>query len=165
MSSHSASAALLIACLAANASPSAAFSGAGAAAFPRAGRAAAIGRPSTGRVPHAARAGGLRMVQTPGRTSMSDLSKMGSDMREQMDQDERVKVLMEGMRGRSLNDDDFAAAGTDFQVEFRTCTCIVGEGQGSPPALDLGGRGRGYGVSCIPRDLTPNPSLHEGGGI
>ncbi|KAJ1476779.1 hypothetical protein T484DRAFT_1823701 [Baffinella frigidus] len=127
MPGHVASTAVLLACLAANASPSSAFSlaPAGAAAFPRAGRAAALGRASPGRVPHAARAGGLRMVQTPGRVSISDMSKLGADMRDQMDQDERVKVLMEGMRGRSLNDDDFAASGTDMKVEFATFVGVV----------------------------------------
>ena len=40
---------------------------------------------------------------------------------EQGEVDERVRVLMEGMRGKSLNDDDFAAAGTEMNViEFGT---------------------------------------------
>ena len=41
---------------------------------------------------------------------------MAADMREQMDQDERVRILMEGMRGKSLNDADFAMEGTSMQV-------------------------------------------------
>ena len=60
---------------------------------------------------------GLSMVQTPPRQSVSikDLSQQMQTARMDMEQgevDERVRVLMEGMRGKSLNDDDFAADGT-----------------------------------------------------
>ena len=34
----------------------------------------------------------------------------------QAEQDERVKILMEGMRGRSLNQNDFADDGVSIQV-------------------------------------------------
>jgi hypothetical protein len=61
------------------------------------------------------------MVQTPPRQSVSvkELSKQMASARldfEQGEVDERVRVLMEGMRGKSLNDDDFAAAGTEMNV-------------------------------------------------
>ena len=63
----------------------------------------------------------LTMVQTPPRASVSikELSKQMKTARLDMEQgevDERVRVLMEGMRGKSLNDDDFAAAGTEMRV-------------------------------------------------
>jgi len=63
----------------------------------------------------------LTMVQTPPRQSVSikELSKQMQSARLDMEQgevDERVRVLMEGMRGKSLNDDDFAAAGTEMRV-------------------------------------------------
>ena len=61
------------------------------------------------------------MVQSPERQSVSikDLSKQMQTARMDMEQDEvdeRVRVLMEGMRGKSLNDDDFAAADTTMRV-------------------------------------------------
>jgi aarF domain-containing kinase len=64
---------------------------------------------------------GLSMVQTPPRQSVSikELSKQMQTARMDMEQgevDERVRVLMEGMRGKSLNDDDFAADGTKMNV-------------------------------------------------
>ena len=60
---------------------------------------------------------------------ISDMSGMAADMREQMDQDERVRILMEGMRGKSLNDADFAMEGTSMQVvEF--------DGSGLPLTYD-----------------------------
>lgn len=64
---------------------------------------------------------GLSMVQTPPRQSVSikELSQQMQTARMDMEQDEvdeRVRVLMEGMRGKSLNDDDFAAADTTMRV-------------------------------------------------
>ena len=61
------------------------------------------------------------MVQSPERQSVSikDLSRQMQTARMDMEQDEvdeRVRVLMEGMRGKSLNDDDFAAADTTMRV-------------------------------------------------
>jgi hypothetical protein len=96
----------------------------GASAFAPAGFSHVVGRKSArllmaGR---SARSGALTrvsMVQSPERVSIKDLSKQMQSARLEMEQgdvDERVKVLMEGMRGKSLNDDDFAADGTKMQV-------------------------------------------------
>ncbi|EKX31985.1 protein kinase, ABC-1 [Guillardia theta CCMP2712] len=58
----------------------------------------------------------LLMVQSPPRTSVRSLSNAAADARKQMEQDERVRILMEGMRGTSLNQDDFAQEGQTIQV-------------------------------------------------
>mmetsp|Transcript_9002 Transcript_9002/g.22534 ORF Transcript_9002/g.22534 Transcript_9002/m.22534 type:complete len:662 (-) Transcript_9002:6-1991(-) len=90
---------------------------------------ALVGGRSTGRI-----ALGLKMVQTPPKpttrssrttsgsssgsatTSFKDMSRAMQDAMDDAEADERVKILMDGMRGKSLNQNDFQDSGVVMEV-------------------------------------------------
>lgn len=53
---------------------------------------------------------------TTERTSVKDMSKQMKDMRAQMEEDEDLSVLMRGLRGQGMNEDDFAASTTKMRL-------------------------------------------------
>jgi len=53
-----------------------------------------------------------RLASTP----VSEMSSTMADIRKQMEEDEEVNLMMQGLRGANLNDDDNAAAGVTMRL-------------------------------------------------
>ena len=61
----------------------------------------------------------LGMAASGGGGGVSAVSEMARDVRKQMEEDEELNLLMQGLRGTNINDDDFASVGRMEVVQMR----------------------------------------------